>query len=222
MRSLEVTSLTDALANSVRDRIFGGDIGPGTVLTEAVLTSEYEVARPTAKAAIERLVTEGILERAAHRSARVPVMDVARVNDLYFTRSILESQAYRQLARRRLVPGEAEEAMTELASATESGDLGRLVRSDIAFHRALVGGLDSDLLSKVHDSLINEMRLCLAQVQTSRLLPPDQIAVEHAAIMKGIRGGSPDDAEAAGNYHLEHARSLLVDHLTRRDQRSSS
>jgi DNA-binding GntR family transcriptional regulator len=65
------------------------------------VASDYQVARQTAKAAIEHLVTEGLLQRTAHRSARVPILDIDEVRDLYFARRFIESRAYDLLARQR-------------------------------------------------------------------------------------------------------------------------
>ncbi|MGO4750780.1 GntR family transcriptional regulator, partial [Streptomyces sp. 2MCAF27] len=100
---LKATSLIDALVVELREQILDGRIVGGTALTETEVAKQYEVARPTAKAAIERLTAEGLLRRDAHKSARVPVFDADDIADLYFTRACVERQVMRELARRRSV-----------------------------------------------------------------------------------------------------------------------
>lgn len=182
-------------------------------MTEAGLAGHYSVARPTAKAAIERLTSEGLLERVAHKSARVPVMDIARIQDMYFARQFMESQANRMLAEQRTPTPEAAHANDQLRAAAKSGALSDLVEWDIRFHRALIDGIHSPRISKAHSALINEMRLCLVQVQTRHLLDPETIASEHAAILEAITAGQDDHAAQLSHAHLNHAMAQLTKDL---------
>lgn len=213
MASLSIRSLTDALSDSLRGRILAGDLLPGHRVTEAGLAAHYEVARPTAKAAIERLSAEGLLERDAHRSARVPVLDAERVRDMYFARRLIECQAYRLLAEHKEVPELATRANEQLRDAAGHGRLADVVDSDITFHRALIDGLDSERVTKTHGVLINEMRLCLIQVQAHRLLDPLIIANEHASILDAIAAGDAERAAQQGKAHLDNAEARLTGYL---------
>ena len=68
---IAAVSIVDAVASDLRSRIFAGELGSGDALTESEVASAYDVARPTAKAAIEKLVAEGLLDRGTHKTARV-------------------------------------------------------------------------------------------------------------------------------------------------------
>ena len=52
MARVEALSIVDALAAELRQRVFSGDLTHSDALTEAEVARTYEVARPTAKAAI--------------------------------------------------------------------------------------------------------------------------------------------------------------------------
>lgn len=67
---MNVHSLIDALSESLRERILTEDLRGGTQLTEGQVARAYQVARPTARAAIERLLHQGLLRRGA-RSPKV-------------------------------------------------------------------------------------------------------------------------------------------------------
>ncbi|KAB2348605.1 GntR family transcriptional regulator [Actinomadura rudentiformis] len=214
-RRLQATSLVDALVGELRERMLDGRLAGGTVLTETEVAGEYEVARPTAKAAIERLVSEGLLRRGTHKSARVPVFDAADVADLYFSRTLLERQVMRELAQQRLVPPAALEAQAEIRTLGEPGGSSTaIVEPDVRFHRSLVDALGSPRLSRVHSSIMAEMRLCMAQVQAYELLRITEIADEHQAVLDAIADGAPDRADEALAFHLTRARHQLLAKLT--------
>lgn len=217
MSSLSVQSLTDALTDSLRTRITSGELDPGDALTESGLAAHYDVARPTAKAAIERLVSEGLLERVAHKSARVPLMNIERVRDMYFARQVVECESYRRLAESGLSVDDAATANTDLRTAASSGALVALVDADVRFHRALITALSSPRIGRVHSTLINEMRLCLVQVQAYELLDPAVIADEHASILEAITNADGALAAERGRAHLEHAESKLLGFLAEQE-----
>lgn len=207
---LQATSLIDALASDLREQILDGRLAAGTALTETEVASQYDVARPTAKAAIERLTSEGLLRRGAHKSARIPVYDAEDIADLYFARTCVERQAMRELAHRQLIPPAAQHAQAELAKLTEADDSTiAAVAPDVQFHRSLVDALGSPRLSRAHASIMAEMRLCMAQVQTHKLLPIAEIAAEHQEILDAIAGGDPERADQALAFHLARASQQL-------------
>ncbi|AXG80234.1 GntR family transcriptional regulator [Streptomyces paludis] len=210
----QATSLIDALVVEVRERILDGRIVGGTALTETEVAGQYEVARPTAKAAIERLTAEGLLRRGAHKSARVPVFDGADVADLYFARTCLERQVMRELAQRGVVPATATAAQAEIRELAAGEDSSiAAVEPDVRFHESLVEALGSPRLSRAHASIMGEMRLCMAQVQTYKLLRIAEIADEHQAILTAIAAGDPEAADAALAFHLTRARDQLRNHM---------
>src|SRR5690606_12437265 len=100
----------------------------------------YGVARPTAKAALERLVAEGLLRRRAHRAAQVPQLSRDDIEDLYAVRLLIEEAAIVALAKRAHVPSAALKAQREIVVHSEGGEDAPFARPDLAFHHALVVG----------------------------------------------------------------------------------
>jgi DNA-binding GntR family transcriptional regulator len=212
-QTLEVPSLVAVLDQALRNEILSGQIAPGEAVTELGVAERFSVARPTAKAAVERLVYDGLLERTINRTARAPVLGIDDVEDLYQARMFLERELARALAERRLVPESARRRIRDLEQLSADSNLGDVLEADVGFHRALLEGLGSLRFSRLYESLLGEAHLCMAQVQLHRLLHPDVIAAEHNEILEAIESGDQARALRAASEHLERARARLVAHL---------
>lgn len=211
-RSLGVVGIVDAVTLQLRARILAGEISADTPLTEAKVAELFGVARPSAKAAIEQLVASGLLVRTAHRSARVIAIDPEMVRDVYRTRTRLESAALRELAAARTVPSAASDANIEMLRMP-AGPSQETVDPDLRFHTALIDGIDSVRTSRMYRSVLDEVRLCMAQVQGRRLLDAAVIATQHAEILDAVAAGDGDHAAALLAAHLGSAEERLVDAL---------
>lgn len=209
---LGVIGVVDAVTARLRSRILSGDIRSGAPLTEAAVSMAYGVARPSAKAAIEQLVASGLLARTAHRSARVVGIDPETVRDVYRTRARLESAALRELALSRTVPASAVAANEEIA-AMPPGPGAATVDPDLRFHTALIDALESERTGRMYRSVIDEVRLCMAQVQGRQLLDASAIAEQHAGILDAVAGGDGERAAELLHAHLSAAEQRLVEAL---------
>ncbi|TCC19237.1 GntR family transcriptional regulator [Kribbella sindirgiensis] len=208
------SSLTDALYESIRKRIVNGEIPQGEKLTEVRLATEYNVARPTAKAALERLTALGLLRRTAHKTAVVPVLDEAEIRDLFFSRITIEKAAVSTLAATGQVPAEAARAQVAIEYAARDRLFENQVEADIAFHTALVAAVGSRRLTRMHELIIGEVQLTMGQYQAHRKAAPTTVAEEHAAILTSIEEGAPDAAAEHLAYHLEQAQGRLLSTLS--------
>ncbi|WP_136056641.1 GntR family transcriptional regulator [Microbacterium sp. K24] len=210
--ALGIVGVVDAVTARLRERILSGDIRSGSPLTEAAVSQTFGVARPSAKAAIEQLVASGLLVRTAHRSARVVGIEPETVRDVYRTRSRLESAALRELALTRTVPASAVEANAEIL-AMPAGPDPATVDPDLRFHTALIDALESERTTRMYRSVLDEARLCMAQVQGRRLLDAAVIAAQHAHMLEAVAAGEGEGAADLLAVHLSSAEERLIDAL---------
>lgn len=207
------SSLTDALYESIRKRIVNGEIPQGEKLTEVRLATEYNVARPTAKAALERLTALGLLRRTAHKTAVVPMLDQAEIRDLFFSRMTIEKAAVSALAASGTVPADAARAQVAIEYAARDHLFENQVDADITFHTALVVAVGSWRLSRMHELIIGEVQLTMGQYQAHRKADPSTVASEHAAVLEAIAAGDPAAAAEHMAYHLQQAEERLLSTL---------
>lgn len=200
--------IPDAIAASLRASILSQEDPPGSAITESAVAVRYGVARPTARIAIERLVSDGILRREAHRAARVPEFDRADILDLYDNRLLLESAAMASLATAGTIPAEAL-AAHRLFAETERAS------ADIAFHRALVAGQPSTRLARLHGLLLGEIELCIGQIVSAALIPTEAITAQHQGILDAVVAGDAAAAAELARLHIVGSRDALLQHLDR-------
>lgn len=207
---LRTTSVPQAVYEALRESIVSIEEPPGAVFTETAIAFRYGVARPTAKAALERLVAEGLLTRRAHHSAQVPELSRDDIEDLYSNRAILEEAAIRHLALEGVVPVAALVVHRELLEHVRSDDRAALARADIDFHRELVLGQSSPRLAKMHGLLMGEIELCIGQVQSHQLIRPTDVAEQHQGILDAVAAADLTLAGRLTREHILNARDRLL------------
>jgi len=203
------SALPEAVYDELRSLIVEQSYLPGESITESAVALRFGVARPTAKMAIERLVTDGLLRRELHQSARVPQLDSSDIVDLFDNRAVIESAAVAGLAA---VPADAMTAHRALLASDE-----HFAANDIAFHRALVAGQPSPRLARMHALLMGEIELCIGQVQAAHLLTVSEVGAQHQGILDAITAGDAQTASRLMTEHIATSRDRLLSHYRRND-----
>ncbi|MFI7438384.1 GntR family transcriptional regulator [Nonomuraea indica] len=199
---LRPVSAVVALADALRRRVLSGEIAPGTPLPEQEVAAAYGVARPTVREALATLVHEGLLRRERNRSAYVPEVTLADLDDLMYVRRPLEDLMARAVAGRR-VPA-ADEALARMDALPADAAWAETVAEHMALHEALIEAVGSPRLERLYGTLAAETRLGLVrlrEVYTDR----DVLVREHRELLDVIAGGPVEAARAAVAAHLSHA-----------------
>ncbi|MEV0406350.1 GntR family transcriptional regulator [Actinoallomurus sp. NPDC050550] len=206
--ALQTMSTRDALVAEVRRRILSGDLKPGEPLTENGLATEFGVARPTVRSALQELAARHLAQRSG-RSLQVPMFTPDDVRDLFFVRTPLESEAVRRIIAegRSLAP--AEEALAAMQGLPETASWGERVEAHTAFHIALIHSAGSERLDRIYPAMQEEMQLCLAQLGDSYPGPHD-LAAEHLELLEAVRSGDQERAVTQMREHLERAVHGLI------------
>jgi DNA-binding GntR family transcriptional regulator len=199
----------DAVVTSLRDAIVAQAITPGTTVTEAHVSATYDVARPTARIAIDRLVADGLLTREPHHAARVRRLGREDIDDLFVSRAAIEMAAVELLAATSTVPQEAMAAHRELLGQPDGA---LYAAADLTFHRSLVHGTTSTRLPRLHDLLMGEIELGIAQVEAHGLRSVEEVTADHQSILVAIAAGDVERAGHLARAHVLASRDRLVAH----------
>jgi GntR family transcriptional regulator, transcriptional repressor for pyruvate dehydrogenase complex len=164
--------LPELIEEKIRSLIESGRFKAGDRLpTEPELASKLEVARSSLRTALQRLQLQGVVEVLRGRGWYVRSTDVSeREEPLIFDRRIsdvdlmevriaLEGTAA-SMAALRATSGELDD-IAKLAKAHQQvpiDDKDELLRTDEAFHAAVVKASHNELLDRLHRSLAAQLR----------------------------------------------------------------
>ncbi|MFF7702826.1 GntR family transcriptional regulator [Streptomyces lydicus] len=190
-----------ALTEELRRQILNGDLPPGSTLPEVELAERFKVARPTVRTAVQNLVERGVLRRDTGRSAMVPELSRADVRDVYFAREAVELHVVDRLSATGHSPAElrpVQQAMERMEDLPAGAPWSDVAEADLAFHTALVEAAGSTRLDRLFHGLLEEVRMCLAQLEAHYPRRAD-LAEEHRRILEAQDGAA--------------AQKLMCDHL---------
>ena len=207
LQPLERESTPSIIARKLRAAISTGELAPGAQLGEVDLARELGVSRGPLREAMQRLTQEGLLVSIRNRGLFVVELSPSDVRDIYVARSAVERAAAAEILRDQ--PARAATRLTsvvrKMARARERGDGGRLGDADLEFHEVLVDLARSPRLSRMHQTLLTETRMCIAALQVTYAASDDRVG-EHQAIADALRDG---DGALVDRLLVEHMQDGL-------------
>lgn len=207
-------SLSEEVADRIREGIVTGAFKPGQHLREVDLAEALEVSRSPVRDAFAQLHHEGLVTVRRHRGAVVVGLSSDDIEDLYSLRRSLEGLAVR-LATERATPDELDQ-MRELGSGSGLQPAAlkprQFAEADIAFHDLLYQAAHHARLYACWSMLRPHVFRFLL---TRNIAESDYEAIfigEHAALAEVISSRSAEAATEMIASHLEGSHSRLVKH----------
>lgn len=207
------------MAESVRDAILSGELGPGETLVERRLSELLGVSKTPVREALIGLAHTGLVTVAPNRGITVRRLTVRDLRQVYEVRILLEPWAVRATTRAG-VPArsaiteatlEAQEALTEAAGLLDSRDHSRLSMVNRRFHRALYSRCGNDLVIAQLDGLQDLTALGVVNLLWDRWPTWREEFVEHAEILAAVSAGDEAKAERLLRGHIKQCVSKLAE-----------
>ncbi len=195
------STVVEAATAALRDQLLSGAFEAGMVLRDTALAEELGIARPTLRAAVQSLVSDGLLERDRGRSARVPLHRNEDLVDLYDARAIIELAAVDRIERAPTRIALVTAAMQAFESVNRHS-WRQVVEADVAFHRSIVEAAHSRRLLIMFDGLANETRLAIA-LQRFLYEDADELVREHRIIVNALQRKRFDSVRKHLRQHFD-------------------
>ncbi|HVM13481.1 MAG TPA: GntR family transcriptional regulator [Egibacteraceae bacterium] len=196
-----------ALADEARARmledIIQCRIRPGEMVQLSDLARRYEMSKTPVREALTLLERDGLVEPIPYKGYRIPPIDEADIEDIFFMRELLEGAAVEAAAGRiteeDLQRLEALEAPDTPVMTLHYDDYARTFHTIIAHASGM-----QRLARQVVDTYTDVRRLQYAGVGRPR---PKVITQEHEEIVKALRAR---DGELAKKAMVEHIRNIRL------------
>lgn len=211
-------SQVDKAIIGLRGLIMSGEFLAGTRLPEIALAERLGTSRTPLRQAVDRLVTEGLLERMSNGGCRVASFDLDDINDAIELRGVVEGTAARLAAERGPDPdlmAEAEAVLDEIDIAVRNPDqidFDAYVRLNASFHQILSCLSGSAVIRREVERISNlPLASPSAFVRGQELIPDFMASLiraqgQHRALLEAISGREGARAEALAREHARLAR----------------
>ena len=207
---LVLNSLHDEVAAKLRERIFAGELLPGSFLDEPALCAELSISRTPLREALKVLAAEGLLRHEPRRGCFVSEITERDLDEIFPVITLLEGRcAFEAATHATDADLVALEALHErLNRFAKSRRINEYYEANHAIHEAIILLADNRWLAQVIGDLRKIVRLGRMQLLQApgRL---EQSLSEHMAVFAALKARDAEGAEAAMRTHLTRQRVAL-------------
>ena len=204
------------LYDQLRGDLLGGELEPGSKLAIEALAERYATSATPLREALNRLVSDGLVERREQRGFVVAAISAQDLSEITKTRCWLEALALREsiaahttaweealvLAHHRLAKTPRSLSDQQFQDNPEWEPLHR------AFHRALISGCGSRWLLNFCDQLADQHHR-YRRLSAPRAFAKRGVSTEHQQLVDAALAGRADDAVALLKTHFERTASII-------------
>ena len=197
-------SLTDEIADVVRERILKGEYEIGEKIKENQIATELKVSRTPIREAFKLLENEGLIDYIPNRGCFAKGFTKQDVDDIYAVREALEELAVRWSVA-RITEAELialEEQVDLMEFYTKKKDKKKVLELNTSFHEVIYASARSRFLAQVlrsYKEYIEKTRKSIFYEQSYL----EGILSEHRAIFEAIKERDEERAVEAISKHLE-------------------
>lgn len=211
-------SFVEQAYQAIKQRIVGGDFGPGTQLNIDALARELGVSNSPVREALRRLENERWVETIPFRGAFVRPLDRAELAELYELREMLELAALRKVMPHPPAEGleQLENALAEIRAAVRKSDPVAYLVADTRFHQAIVDMAHNKRLSEMYATLVEQGKCFMLGRGPESMARYRKGREQHGIIFDALRQG---DGKRAVRLLEEHLRISPEDAPVKADKK---
>ena len=213
-------TVEEALVEQLRDAIVTGSLTPGDRLVYRDLARRFGVSVTPVRIALRELSKEGLVEMRAHAGARVSLLSLDELEEIFVIRIGIEGWLSQLGAERLTDEGIARMAvlLEDLKQAEQADDREAYLQRSWAFRTCCYEAAGKPRLlertSALYDLSTRYHFLTIAEVSTLRALPLD-----HGAVLRSLSAARWGVRQASHGGRAQ--MDALVSHQGRRRRRHS-
>lgn len=213
MEEINTFTLTEEIANKMRNRILMGQYGIGEKIKESQIAEELSVSRTPVREAMKLLETEGLIESIPNRGSFALGLSKQDIEDIYSVRAALEGLAVRWATKKI-----GEKGITELQDQydmmefyTKKKNSKKVMEINKRYHEIIYHASGSRFLIQIlksYQEYVQQSKKVTVYCEDNL----KSILEEHYEILKAIKEKDANRAEEKILLHLSnsHLRSKEV------------
>lgn len=203
-------SLHDEVAAQLRERIFAGELLPGTFLDEVRLAEELKISRTPLREALKVLTAEGLVRHELRRGCFVNEVTEQDLDEIFPVIALLEGRCAFEAAQHATDADVAalEDLHQKLSRHAKAKRINEYYATNFAIHEAIIALAGNRWLAGV----IGDLRKIVKLARLQQLHAPgrlEQSLSEHLAVFAALKARDPEGADAAMRTHLTRQREAL-------------
>ena len=203
-------SLHDEAAAQLRERIFNGELLPGTFLDEGRLAGQMRISRTPLREALKVLTAEGLVRHEPRRGSFVNEATEKDLDEIFPVIALLEGRCAYEAARNATDADlQALEALHDkLNRHARARRINDYYEVNFAIHEAIITLANNGWLAQV----IGDLRKIVKLARLQQLHAPgrlEQSLTEHMAVFAALKARDAEGADAAMRTHLTRQREAL-------------
>lgn len=205
--------LGERVVAEIRQSILSGRARPGGVLPETELAEQLGVSRGPVRDALAILEREGLVTSQPNRRARVAVLGLRDVEEIYSLRRSLEVLASQRAAVNVTDQdlGEMSKILVAMESALDRQDLVELSNLDANFHDRIYLASRHDRLYRAWSDLRSQVILFLVSRNQTAMTSREIAIGEHEELLRALSARNGDLLVKLIDQHLLGAYERLRD-----------
>lgn len=202
------TKISEQAYQYLRSLILARELGPGDVFTERKLAEQIKASRTPLRAAINRLVGEGLVSRLSNGSIVIRQVAIEELMEILVIRRLLEGEAAAQAAHRS-TPGSVDAILEKSRAivADPSLEFDPFWEYDDEFHLFIANASGKPMLAQYIRNLRDKARMAHVVRMEKNF---EQQAREHIAVLQAVADKKPDEARQAMSDHIDRVRERFM------------
>lgn len=203
-------SLSERVAEQIRQRIVEGGFLPGQRLSEQALSTDLNISRNTLREVFRVLTKDGLLRHEPNRGVFVAIPSIAAIIDIYRVRRLIECQALAQAYPRHPAKQRMRNAVEQALRARDASDWMAVGTANMAFHAAIVELADSERLNLLFAQAQAELRLAFGLLRDPEFLHAPYVDMNRNIVGLAEAGEFVKASETLNEYLVHSERIVLA------------
>ena len=203
-------SLHDEVAAQLRERIFSGELLPGSFLDEPALAEQMNISRTPLREALKVLTAEGLVRHEPRRGCFVAEVTEQDLDEIFPVLALLEGRCAYEAAQNASDADllALEDLHQKLNRHAKAKRVNEYYEANFAIHEAIISLANNRWL----EGVIGDLRKIVKLARLQQLHAPgrlEQSLSEHMAVFAALKARDPEGADAAMRTHLTRQREAL-------------